>query len=385
MFLKIYGKEMKDCFRDRRTLLLSVLLPIIMMTGLVFFYEKLVSNHGDETYTLAVSEDFSQEEEELFKGYGEIEFVRSSKLKEKVKQGEAIAAIELSANFINTIEGGGEATVTIIGDSFSQQSSNLMTLLTNALAVYEKSVIWDRLQAQDIELSLVQPFTIEHKEVMDGDPNINLIALLIPMILGAAIAVGAGPAASDLFAGEKERKTMEALLITPVKRSSLLFAKWLTITSIGALAGIITLIVVSVEIAFFTENLKGAVAFGDKAVLIIGLAIVFSIIYSMFNASLLMITSIAAKTVKESQSYSSPVMMLSIFPMLILSGVGINELSFQYFAVPMINLYAILKELIFGIVNYEHIVITIVSNLIFMIVALVAARILFMKDKWVMN
>ena len=45
MLLKIYFKEMKDSFRDRRTLLLTVLLPIIMMTGLTFFYEKLKRNY----------------------------------------------------------------------------------------------------------------------------------------------------------------------------------------------------------------------------------------------------------------------------------------------------------------------------------------------------
>jgi sodium transport system permease protein len=385
MLLKIYLKEMKDCFRDSRTLLLTVLLPIIMMTGLTLFYEKMISDGEGETYTLAVENSFATKHAEIFTGFDNIEFIRSANPEETLQEGEATAALVLSPNFLDSIANGDEASVTLIGDSFSQNSSNLMNMVTSALAAYEKTVTASRLQAQGTDLSVIQPFTVEQKEMSEEDPNINLIAMLIPLILAIAIGVGAGPSASDLFAGEKERKTMEALLMTPVSRSTLLFAKWLTISSIGALTGIITLIVVAAEINFLTENLKNAVTFGENAGLIVGLAVLISVIYAMFNASLLMITSIIGKTVKESQSYSTPVMMLAMFPTLIISGIGINELGFEHFAIPIMNLFSLIKELLFGIVDYEHILITIASNLVCMVVLFVVGRIMFMKDKWVMN
>lgn len=384
MLLKIFFKEMRDCFRDRRTLLLTVLLPIIMMTGLTFFYENLISNDEGETYKLAVDSSFSTEEEIIFSDYKNIEFVKSSNPEETLQKGEALAALDLSPNFIESIEKGKKASVTIIGDSFSQNSLNLMNMVSTALSIYEKSITSDRLQTQGLDFSLIQPFSINKKEITNEDPNINLIAMLIPLILAIAIGVGAGPAASDLFAGEKERKTMEVLLMTPVNRFTLLFAKWLTIASIGAITGIITLIVVAMEIGMLTENLKKSVSFGDNTYLIIGLAVLISIIYSMFNASLLMLTSIIGKTVKESQSYSSPIMMLGVFPTMIIAGIGINELEFKHFAIPIMNLFSLLKELLFGIVDYEHVLITITSNLICMIVIFSIGRVLFMKDKWVM-
>lgn len=385
MLLNIYLKEMKDSFRDRRTLFLTVLLPIVMMTGLTFFYEKLASDGEGESFTLAVNQSLSTEEEKIFSAYENIELVKSTDPEETLQEGDAVAALILSPDFISNIENGKEASVTIIGDSFSQKSSNLMNLVTNALTVYEKSVTAERLQAQGTDLSLIQPFTINQKEISEEDPNINILALLIPLILALAIGIGAGPAASDLFAGEKERKTMEALLMTPVNRGTMLFAKWLTIASVGSITGIITLIVVALEINLLTENLKNAISFGDNAALIIGLAVFISIIYAMFNASLLMITSIIGKTVKESQSYSTPVMMLAMFPSMIITGIGINELSFQHFAIPIMNLFSLLKELLFGIVQMEHILITLVSNLICMVIIFIIGRILFMKDKWVMN
>lgn len=385
MLRNIYFKEMKDSFRDRRTLLLTVFLPIIMMTGLTLFYENMLSDGDGESYTLAVHESFGTEEERIFSNDATIEYIKSRDPQATVENGEAQAALITDEDFITQIENGEKSSVVIIGDSFSQNSSYLMSVVTNALAVYEQSIITERLQAEGTNLELIQPFSISQKEVSEEDPSINLIAMLIPLVLAIAIGVGAAPSASDLFAGEKEKKTMEALLMTPVNRSTMLVAKWLTITSIGAITGIITLIVVALEITFLTENLKQAVTFNNQAALIIGFAVLASIVYAALISSLLMLTSIIGKTVKEAQSYSSPIMMLSMFPVMILTSYGVNELTFTHFAIPVMNLFSILKELSFGMINYQHLMVMMGSNLLAIIIIFIAGRILFMKDKWVMN
>ncbi|WP_456273328.1 ABC transporter permease [Bacillus sp. AK031] len=385
MLLNVYLKEMKDCFRDRRTLLLTVFLPIVMMTGLIFFYENMVSDGEDTEYKLAIDEAVTSEDVSVLSTIENIELVKSSNPEETFRNGNAQAALLLEENFISTINSGGSASITIIGDSFSQNSANLMNIVMNNLSIYEKSIITERLKVEGVNPNLIQPFTIEQKEVSEENPNIALVAMLIPMILALSISIGAGPAAADLFAGEKEKNTMEALLMTPINRNTLLFSKWLTITTLGSITGLITLIVVAVEIQFLTEHLKNAVSFGENTVIIIALALLISIIYAMLIASLLMLTSIIGKTIKESQSYSTPIMMLAVFPVMIITSVGVNELGFHHFAIPILNMFSLLKELLFGVINYEHLLITIVSNIICMVIVFVIGRILFLKDKWVMN
>lgn len=384
MLRKIYLKEMKDAFRDRRTLLLTVFLPILMMSALTFFYESLISDGEEKSYTLAVQEDIGHEEN-IFADYENIELVKYENPEEAVKNGEVHAAILFSEGFIEQVNSAEKAKVTIIGDSFSQNSSNLMNLLENILSNYEKAVISNRVMEAGMDLALIQPFAIEYSEISGEDPNINILAILIPLILSIAIGVGASPSSAEIFAGEKEKKTMEALLMTPVSRSTLVWAKWLTISSIGIIIGIVTLIVVAIEIFFFTEHLKAAVNFNGNAIAVIGLAIVISIIYAMVCASILMITSIVAKTVKEAGSYSAPVMMIAIFPMMIIMGVGVSELSFVHFAIPIMNLFSVMKELVFGVIDVQHIGIAVVSNLVVTFVLFMVGRIMFMKDKWVMN
>lgn len=385
MLLKIYLKEMKDCFRDRRTLILTVFLPIIMMTALTLFYEKLVSDGDNETFTLAVSSSITSEEENIFSGFENVEIIKSPAPQEAVENGDAQVALLLTDNFVEKVGQGEEANVTIIGDSFSQNASNLMNMVTNAFAVFEKSVISTRLQAEGTDPNLIQPFTVEQKELSEEDPGVNLLGMLIPLMLALAIGVGAGPAAADLFAGEKERKTMEALLITPVKRSTLLVAKWLTISSIGAVTGIITLIVVMLEITFLTENLKRALSFDENTVPVLVFALLISVVYAMFTASILMLTSLIGKTIKEANSYSSPVMMVSMFPMMFISSMGVNELTSEHFLIPIVNLFSLLKELLFGIIDYQHISMAVGSNIVCIILFFIIGRIMFLKDKWVMN
>ncbi|KPL58854.1 ABC transporter permease [Rossellomorea vietnamensis] len=385
MLLNIYLKELKDSFRDRRTLLLTVFLPIFMMSGLVFFYENMVSDGEGDTYALAVDSNVSKEISQIFSGFETIELVKTDNPKKAVEEGEALVAMIVSNDFIQNINEGKEADITLIGDSFSQNSSNLMNATTNALTAFEKEVTSERLRAEGTDLSIIQPFTITQEEVSDDEGSMFLLSFLVPLILAISIGVGTTPSAADLFAGEKEKKTMEALLMTPVKRSTLMLSKWLTIASVGVITGLVTLIVLAIEITLFTENLKAAVSFGENVYVIVGISLLLTIVYAVFIASLQMITSILGKTVKEAGSYSAPIMMLAAFPGMFITNVGLNELTFKHFTIPILNLFSQFKELLMGVVDYQHIAITIGSNLVIMVIIFAIGRILFLKDKWVMN
>ncbi|MCC5802365.1 ABC transporter permease [Rossellomorea vietnamensis] len=385
MLLSIYLKELKDSFRDRRTLLLTVFLPIFMMSGLVFFYENMVSSGEGETYALAVDSNVSKDVTQIFSGNETIELVNTDDPRKAVEEGEALVAMIVSSDFIQNINEGKQADITLIGDSFSQNSSNLMNAVTNSLTAFEKEVTSERLRAEGTDLSVIQPFTITKQEVSDEEGSMFLLSFLVPLILAISIGVGTAPSAADLFAGEKEKKTMEALLMTPVKRSTLMLSKWLTIASVGVITGLVTLIVLAMEISLFTENLKEAVSFGENVYVIIGISLLLTIVYAVFIASLQMITSILGKTVKEAGSYSAPIMMLAAFPGMIITNVGLNELTFKHFAIPILNLFSQFKELLMGVVDYQHIAITIGSNLVIMVIIFAIGRVLFMKDKWVMN
>lgn len=386
MLRKIYWKEMKDSFRDGRTLFLTVFLPILIMTGMVFFYEYLMTDSTeDETYHLAISENATELEKSIFTPMENIELIETDDTRKLVEEGEVQAAIQFGENFQENIEKEQDTSVTIIGNSYSKKSSELMQLVEIALVSFESNVVKERLLAEGMDERKVEPFSLEFEEISEDSGTASMLAFLIPLLLLLAMGIGASPAASDLFAGEKERKTMESLLMTPVSRSTMLIAKWLTITTIGIIIGAMTLIVVSAEIYFFTEELRSVLESIDQVGAVIGISGLVIFVYALFVSSMLMISSIVAKTVKEAQSYMSPIMIIGMFPAMFMTMVSAAELKSFHFMIPMMNLFAIIKELFVGIINYQHLLLFIVSNLVIAIVLFVISRVMFLKDKWVIS
>ncbi|MTH55500.1 ABC transporter permease subunit [Bacillus mangrovi] len=388
MFLKIYLKEMKDMLRDQRTLLLGVLVPILVLTGLTLFYEKMM-NDSNVNLTLAVSEELPQEEKALLDGTKNVTVKGFADPEKAVSDGKAQAAVLLDARFSEKISKGEQAEAALFGDSFSKNSSQLMMIVQEKLTAYKDSVVSSRLQNENINPVIITPFEITTKEMIQQQDQaavgIGILSTLLPMIITMSIVSGAYPAASDLFAGEKDRKTMEALLMTPVSRTKVLLAKWLTVSSIALLSGLVAVTVVILEITFMTTELKNALQFGDQTGMVIGIILLSSLVFAMLMSALQMLASLISKSVKEAQSYQTPIMMLPILPVFALTSLGVNEITAQHYFIPVLNLNVLIKEMLNGIYRLESVLLTVGTTAACLIIILALTVFLFKQDRWVMG
>lgn len=382
--LNILKKELKDSFRDQRTLLLTVLLPLVLMSGLVFFNENLLSPYEEDIYEVAVQDAQYPLVQKLLADSENLHISAVDNVKETIEEGNAVAGIVISADFEEKIAAGATPSVQILNDPNSQSSSLATSAIEASFMKYSQSIVTEQLAAQSIDTAILTPFHLEQMQIVEGDLTIIMLAFLIPLMLTLSVGLGLSTSAADLIAGEKERRTMEALLMTPVNHRSLLVAKWLTMVIIASMTGIITLTIVFVEIHFFTETLKAGISFGSNAIPIALVSVSVIISYSAIMASALMVTSIFAKTIKEAQTYSTPITMLTLLPSMLMYNVGINELTFTHFAIPVMNIFAVFKELFFGIVNIEHILTAITSNLLVALIIFIIGRVLFFRVKWVL-
>ncbi|MGM9957458.1 MAG: ABC transporter permease, partial [Peribacillus sp.] len=110
-----------------------------------------------------------------------------------------------------------------------------------------------------------------------------------------------------------------------------------------------------------------------------------TILFSLFIGALQMSASIISKTVKESQNYLSPITMLGVLPVLFLGGTGLHELTTKHFLIPFFNIFALFKELLYGVIDYQNIVLTAGSLIVSIAIFFTVSRLLFLKDKWVLN
>ncbi|MGN7178715.1 hypothetical protein BK139_13340 [Paenibacillus sp. FSL R5-0490] len=383
--LNIFKKELKDTFRDQRTLLLTVFLPIILMSALVFFYEKMMAPDEEIQLHIVTEKEHLDFVKVLLDGEENLQLRAVDDVEAAIKEGEAVAGLVLSDDFEQQIASGNMPTIQILGDEYSENSFIAMSEIEMALTQYSQTIVSERLGEQNIEISILTPFTVNKVQVIEGDQSVQMMSFLIPMMLVIAVGVGISSSAADFIAGEKERRTMEALLMTPVNRSSFLLGKWLTLVILATITGILTLGIVFIEIYFFTEQLKAGLTMEGSVWLIGTVALLIIISFAALMASALLLTSVFGKTVKEAQSYGTPIIMVGILPALFITSVGLNELTTTHFLLPILNVFATFKELFVGIIDIEHVFLTLGVNIVLALVILAVGRILFAKDKWVLS
>lgn len=382
--LNIFKKELKDTFRDQRTLILTVFLPLVLMSALVFFYEKMMAPEEDIQLHVVTEKEQLEFVKGLLDGKENLQLRAVDDVEATIKEGEAVAGLVLTGDFEKQIAAGNAATVQILGDEYSENSYIAMSAIEMALTQYSQAIVSERLGQQNVETSILTPFTVNKVQVIEGDQSVQMMSFLIPMMLVIAVGVGISSSAADFIAGEKERRTMEALLMTPVNRSSFLLGKWITLVILATVTGILTLGIVFIEIYFFTEQLKSGLTMEGNVWLIGTVALLIIISFAALMASALLLTSIFGKTVKEAQSYGTPIIMVGILPALFITSVGLNELTTTHFLVPILNVFATFKELFVGIIDIEHVFLTLGVNIALALVILTVGRILFAKDKWVL-
>ncbi|MET1219504.1 MAG: ABC transporter permease subunit, partial [Glaciecola sp.] len=165
---------------------------------------------------------------------------------------------------------------------------------------------------------------------------------------------GAMLPATDIGAGEKERGTLETLLISPVPRNQLVLGKFFTIAFAGVTSAMITVaslfvwgVVMSqgMAIKVLTEFM-GAISAIDFVLMFLMLVPVVAI----FSAVLLSL-SIYAKSFKEAQGYMTPLVFIVIVPIIIAMLPGI-KLEGIYAWIPLTNVALAIKELIKGTMDY---------------------------------
>ncbi|KEZ53347.1 hypothetical protein [Metabacillus indicus] len=93
------------------------------------------------------------------------------------------------------------------------------------------------------------------------------------------------------------------------------------------------------------------------------------------------------KEMKDCFRDSRTLILTVLLPIILMTGLTLfyERMVSDGGAIPVLNLFTILKELLFGIVEYDHILLVLGSNLAVIVIALIIGRILFLKDKWVMN
>jgi sodium transport system permease protein len=168
-----------------------------------------------------------------------------------------------------------------------------------------------RLLARGVSPQVLQPLQIEEVNLAGSRARGAQLLFLVPWLALVGAVVGAISVAIDVTAGERERGSLEPLLMNPVSTASLVLGKWAVAASCSAAVVVLTLAGFTASMQFVrSENLAALMQFGTPEIL---LFLILLLPFSAMVASLNMLAATYGRSHKEAQTYASYITMIVNF------------------------------------------------------------------------
>jgi len=383
----IAKKEIIEFLRDWRTLLALIVIPLLIFPALFIALPLLLQSEAAELDALELDVTWQGDiNDELHDSFNESNLIINFETipddlenlsdiggdLDRIRNQETQAVFRLVEN-----ESGWKFSILYV--STSEASSEARSRIIEAISVWESEVVNGTLVEAGLEPeSTLDPVQwdgdVESADAATKGEQAGLVlSLFIPMVIAIWTASSAIQPSIDMTAGERERGTLEALLCLPCSRIQLLAGKWLavaSITSAGVALQIGGLLFAITYLA--SSSIIGVPSLSVSSILLLLSAVViFAIMVVAFELALAM----KAHSVKEAGSLLGPAILFIIFPALFTQVINLDSVESWWFAIPLVNILLAMRELLLDRVILEHVVVWLLSSVLYAgLAAWLAAR-----------
>lgn len=389
----IYFKELLDTFRDKRTMITMIGIPIVLYPALFIISIQMAvlqqSKMEDTDSTIAVIAD---ESSIVYTRLAETErLIIQSEFDDPhaaLSAGELDAIVEVDPDFETNLNSNEAAGLSIYYDRTEPASREAENRITDALYDLREELLIARIQEKALPEGFANPIAIESEDIATASKTGGtILGSILPMIMVMMLALGAFYPAMDLTAGEKERGTFETLLSTPASKLEIVVGKFLAVFTLSMLTGFLNLASLSLTFYFqFSQLLEAReiVSEGDQLIAIslpsmIGIGLII-IPLAFFISAIMMSAAVLARSFKEAQNYVSPVFILLMLPATAVSFPGI-ELNATNQFIPITNICLIFRDLITGQYQPEYFFTVFLCTCVYAAIGLVIATWMFQREE----
>ena len=316
----VYKKEVSENLRDRRSLFNSVLLgPIlfpILFIGLAYFASSKQQEDAEKILEVpVVGTQHAPNLVGFLEQQGVIIKAAPEDPEASVKSQEVQIIIRIPEKFAEQWKAGKPAVIELIADPSRRESSIPMQRVRGLLNAYGAQIGQLRLQLRGVSPSIRSPIMVKDVDLSTPQSRGMLVMIMLPYVLMITAFTGGMHLAIDTTAGEKERKSLEPLLINPVPRWQIMLGK-MSATATYAFASLfLTLVAFRFAFPFLpTGSLGVDLNLSGQAMVNILLAVAPVVILA---AAMLTTLAALAKSLREAQSYMGLVFMIPMIPSLI--------------------------------------------------------------------
>ncbi len=373
----LFKREIRDILRDKKTMVMMVLLPLVLypllIVGIALLSTAIIQSQEEKTYVVAFEECDDLESEIsgiLSREQEEIGYTVDVVLEDACK-----AALEAEKIDAYVSRNGKEITINYL--SAKERSVTAANALDEALDLYKATLTRQQIEEAGLDVNeILNPVTIMEADMSTAEESIgSMIGMMMPFFIITMILLGAIYPAIDVTAGEKERGTLETLLTLPVTNFEMIMSKFLAVSCIACVSAILNVISMGAAMAFLvTSSLASAADMNisfDFSVFLPGVlfTILVMMVFALFVTAVCMCTCVFAKNFKDANNYATPVMFVFMFagyaPML-----PDVELTAQTAAIPVVNVALLVSGLFEFNYNYALFGVVLASNVAYSLLAI---------------
>jgi sodium transport system permease protein len=318
--LNIWRKELMDTLRDRKALRQSLLIPLII--GVIYAvmnpaFSAILGERSRAPVTIP-TQGIENATPDFINAMSAFDITLEpfdGDLRAHIAAGEESAGLIIPPDFSDSLLTEGIPNVTLLtnpvagglfGGGFAGGAR-----IELAVSAFNDSISLGRVQERNLPLSILSPVTLQNEDMSTSAQRGGIFAsftlpLLVVLVVQSGLFV-----AIDVTAGEKERGTLEALLVTPATDLQVMIGKLLAVFTISVVPYILTMLAFYLASVLLPEDLRAG---GTLPFSVIVTAILVGIPTALLMSVVQMTLSVRTKTYKDAQSAAAPLSLGALVP-----------------------------------------------------------------------
>lgn len=395
--LLVAGKELRESLRDRRTLFVALLLPVLLYPLMMLVLAPLVNQQKqklkDEAQPVVVTGAGAAALRDLLTqaatpegkpplAPGALRFEASDAPERDLAEGRIALWVEVTDDLAGLVDGARRAPVVVHPDGSSDQSMVAEKKFNEAMSALGEAVLQRRESKAGLPPDWHRPFAVERRDVAPPERRAAwLFGKILAFILVVLTLSSSFYPAVDAVAGEKERGTMETLLVAPCGRAELVLGKFAAVLAVTLAAAILNLASMALTLGPFGKLIAPELGAGLRITptVLVGVLALLVPLSALFSAVSLALSTLA-RSVKEGQHYLTP-LFLVVMPLAMVVILPDVPLTASLAPVPVTNAVLFFRDLLLGKTSPGITAIVMVSTFAYAAAALWGCVSLFLREE----
>jgi sodium transport system permease protein len=374
-------KELTDGLRDRRSLMSALMFPLVGPILIAVMFNYIAESHSTEKplELPVVGSDNAPGLVAHLEDAG-VEIVSPpADPQAAVREGELDVVLLIPDEFEQDFRAARSARLELVVDSSRTEARTPIRRARRLLERYNAEIGAYRLLVRGVHPEVAKPLTIAEVDLATPEKIAANMLNVVPMFVLMAAFIGGMYVATDGTAGERERGSLEPLLLTPASRLGLVLGKWGATTSLALVGLLLTSVGSAIALAQVPlENIGVSLDLrGPEAALLLAIVVPLA----PLAAAVQLLVATFARSFREAQTYLSILMLVPMLPGVVLSIHPIGSEAWMS-VVPVLGQQALVMDVLRGeVVPPAYFVVAGGTALVLALVAVRLTAWLFEREK----